>query len=307
MKNDFKDIVKDICDKNDIEFKLLSRDWIIMLRKDDKIKFISGYKFPLNDHALGEILDDKYGLYYVLNELGIPVAEHNILYDSSNNNEYAIGYNDRNLIYDYFKDNNNSIVLKTNVGTCGHNVYRINNFNDIDPTLDSLFSKYNSISYCPCYTIKNEYRVIVLNKKIKIIYKKIKPIVVGNGKDTIKDLLLKFNYQYFNNKLDSDEFERVLDKDETYEYDWKFNLSKGAVANFEIDKTVLKELKKIVKKILNNVDLGFASIDIIEMGSKFLVLEINSGVMTKNLVNIIKDPNIIKSMYEEAILTMFQE
>ena len=56
-----------------IKYKLLSKDWIIMLEKDGKTRYICGYKFDLNGHGIGLITDDKFALYEVLKAKGIPV------------------------------------------------------------------------------------------------------------------------------------------------------------------------------------------------------------------------------------------
>lgn len=53
-----------------------------------------------------------------------------------------------------------------------------------------------SYSVCPFYNIENEYRVIILNNEIRLIYKKILPIVCGDGESTVKELLKKFNYVF---------------------------------------------------------------------------------------------------------------
>ena len=307
MLNKFRKMIKKICEKNNINYTLLSKDWIIMLKKDNKIRFITGCKFPLDSHSIGEILDDKYALYEVLKENEIPVVEHNILYPNSNTNDYALDSNNSKLIKDYFLRNNNNIVLKPCKGTCGNNVYHITSINDIDKILEILFSKNTSISYCPFYNIKNEYRVIVLNGNIELMYKKHKPIVTGNGKDSIRNLLLQFNYEYFNNKLDDKIYENILDDGEIYEYDWKFNLSNGAIATFDIDDNIKEKIKEIAKEIIDKLELKFVSIDIIETDKELLVLEINSGVMMENLINMIDDTTIIENIYEKAILLMFDK
>ena len=290
MLNKFRKMIKNICEKNNINYTLLSKDWIIMLEKDSKIRFITGCKFPLDNHSIGEILDDKYALYEVLRENKIPVVEHNILYPNNNTNDYALDANNSKLIENYFLKNNNSIVLKPCKGTCGNNVYHITSINDIDKILEILFSKNTSISYCPFYNIKNEYRVIVFN-----------------GKDSLRSLLLQFNYEYFNNKLDDKIYDNILDDGEIYEYDWKFNLSNGAIATFDIDVNIKEKIKKIAKEIIDKLELKFVSIDIIETDKELLVLEINSGVMMENLINVIDDTTIIENIYEKAIILMFDK
>ncbi|MBR6948672.1 MAG: hypothetical protein IKH54_00625 [Bacilli bacterium] len=299
-------VIKEICEEEKIEFKLLSRDWIIRLKKDNKERFISGYKFDLNSHALGEILDDKYGLYEVLREDNIPIIDHNILYSKDNNNDFAIGYNDINKVKEFFYNNNQSIVIKPNKGTCGNGVYHITNINDIEPLVQKLHKDNYSISYCPYYDIEKEYRIIVLNNQIKLIYQKNKPVVIGDGIKTIKELLLDFNYNYFKNIEFDNTYNRVLEKDEIFEYNWKFNLSTGATAQILNNKEVEENLKRIVEQVLSKLEIKFASIDIIKTNdNKYLVMEINSGVMMKNIYYLL-DKKIVKDIYKEAIKTLFE-
>ena len=102
--------------------------------------------------------------------------------------------------------------------------------------------------------------------------------------------------------------ERILKKGEKYAYDWKFNLARGSRANFEIEENDKKQILDIINKILNNFKIGFCSIDIIKTESKFMVLEINSGVMMTNLIKEnIDGKNIAFKIYEEEILNIFGE
>ena len=71
--NDMQSLIKDIADEKNIKFNLISKDWIIILEKDNKIRSIAGYKFDLNNHASGLICDDKYALYDALKLLNIPI------------------------------------------------------------------------------------------------------------------------------------------------------------------------------------------------------------------------------------------
>ena len=301
-----RELIKKICEKHSIEYKLLSKDWIIMLKKNNKIRFISGCKFSLNDHAIGEILDDKYALYDVLRANNIPVVEYNILYPRTNNNSYAIDANNSNNVKEYLKKHN-EIVLKPCKGTCGNDVYHITDINEIDEKLDALFSRYSSISYSPYYNIKNEYRVITLNGNIEIIYKKERPIVIGNGKESIRELLLSFNYEYFKDKLDDSVYDKILAGGESYEYSWKFNLSNGSRASFDISDVIRRKIESISKSVIKKLDVKFSSIDIVEVGDNFLILEMNSGVMVENLLSMIDDINTVENVYERAILSMFGE
>lgn len=305
---EFHKLIKEICDENKIKCSILSKDWIVMLEKDNKTKFISGYKFDLNGHGLGNVFDDKFATYEILKNKNIPIIDHKIVFATNNKNDYAINANSYDIVTKYFNDNNQNIVLKANNSTCGNEVFHITNIKEIPTTLDALFQKSFSISICPFYKIKTEYRLIILNNECVLIYGKRKPVIVGDGKKTIRELLREFNPYYFTNKLNEEKYDKTLEKNELYEYSWQFNLSKGAVC-FEVEDASLKQrLIEFSKKIIDCIDLGFCSLDIIETKqNELFIMEINSGVMMKNYINIIQNGRkIAKKIYKDAILAMFK-
>lgn len=308
MKNNFKEIIKEICIEDNIKYKFLSKDWVIMLEKDGKTRFISGYKFDLNSHGIGLIVDDKYALYEVLKSKNIPVIEHKIVYNKMNNLDYAIGCNTYEYVKEYFQKNNNNIVIKPNNGTCGKNVFNVTEVNEIDIVLDKIFLKNYSISICPFYKIKHEYRAIMLDGENKLLYSKYLPIVTGDGNKTIRQLLLDFNYDYFIDKLEDSKYDKVLPKNKTFEYNWKFNLSQGSIAKKLNDKLLQDRLIKIAKQVCKEINLKFGSIDIIETtNNELLVLEVNSGVMLENYIRL--NPNeyiYAKDIYRNAIKNLFK-
>lgn len=305
MNNEFCLLIKEICKENGIECDVLSTGWILSLNKNGVRRFISGYKFDSNGHALGQILDDKFGTYELLRSCGIPVCEHNILYSRNNHSTYAIGCNTFSYVGELFNKYNEDIVIKINNGTCGINVNRFRDLEVLREFFENLNTK-SSYSVCPFYNIVNEYRVIVLGGVVQTIYKKELPIVYGDGSSSIKQLLEEFNYEYFKN-IDDKKLDRVLDFGDEYIYSWKFNLSNGSKPSFSIDEVDNDNILEVVYRILNQLDLGFCSIDIIKtIENEYLVMEINSGVMMKNLIkgNDL-GYNYAKEIYEKAVLSLF--
>ena len=106
MKN-LQRIIKQIALENDLSYEVLSCDLVIKLTKGNKIRYINGYKFGLNSHSLGLILDDKYATYELLNSLNIKVCKHHILFRPNNHNSYAKNYNSFKYCYDLFLKYNN--------------------------------------------------------------------------------------------------------------------------------------------------------------------------------------------------------
>ena len=302
----YKEIIEELCNELNIKYTYLSKKWIIRLEKNNIIKYLVGNKFDLNGHAIGILMDDKYAFYDTLKSLNIPVCLHHIFYRKNDSSTHAIGCNTYESIYEYFYKYNENIVVKINKGLMGKDVYHIKDKEELTKILDKIFIENKSISICPYYDIKNEYRVIILNNEIKLLFKKEKPIVIGNGVNTIKELLIEFNKNYFENIELPD---TVLKQDEIYEYDWHFNLSRGSKASTKIDKELLEKISNLALEVTKKVGIKFASIDIIETKDKeLLVLEANSGVTINKATNFIENGReIAKSIYKEALIELMKD
>ena len=296
--NNVQKILKEICDELNIKFTLVSKNWVIVMEKEEKVKYVVGFKFPLNDQACSRVCDDKYALYEVMKHFEIPVTEHFIIHKN---------YKKENII-NVCNKYNNDVVIKANLGTCGNDVYHKSDIDSIFEVIDELLIDNYSISLCPYYDIKTEYRSIILNDNVEVVYGKIKPIVIGDGKKTIYELLLDFNNVYFSSVSCNEELSRVLDKDEVYEYSWKFNLSKGAMPFFLEDKEKESTIKNMALEVAKVLGIKFASVDIIELyDGTLLVLETNSGVMMSNFsVNLEEGKDIAKDIYTKVIKEMFK-
>lgn len=291
---EYKEVIKKICEEENIKLNIVSNNWIYILEKNNIIKYIVGYTFGLNKDSIAKILDDKYALYSILYKFNIPIIEHNILYKNYN----------KLLVKELFLKYNKDIVIKANISFGGKDVYHLKSLKELYKVMDKLFIKNYSLSLCPYQDINTEYRIIVLNKDIKLIYKKIKPIVIGDGKSTYQELLERFNPNYFKNKNIS---HKIIKKGRIKEYNWQFNLSKGAMAKEENNQDVIKELKKIVKMILKVIDINFASIDIALINNEYKVLEINNGVTLTKYMNIsFENEKKVYNIYKDAIKELFK-
>lgn len=294
----FNKIIKQICQEKNIQYEELSDDWIIKLKKENKNKFLVGYKFDLNTQATAEICNDKFALYAVLESEGIQVIKHNIIFK-----------NEESKLNKYFNEYNNDVVLKPNNGTCGNNVLHICEFNKLKDEYNRLINKYYSVDICPFYNIESEYRIIYLPNK-QYIYKKIKPIITGDGIHTVRELLIDFNKEYFskeeNLKNENVSADYVPALGEIIEYEWRFNLSKGAKIS-NVDDKEKEILMEIVRKIVEVIGVKFVSIDIVKLtNNQYMVMEINSGVMMENLIKLQENgEQIAKDLYGEAIDLMF--
>lgn len=287
--------LKEICLEENINLVSFSKDWIFKLEKNNKVQYITGFKFPNNVMSTAEICNDKVGLCTVLNHYDIPCVTHIPVFETDFSN----------IPKSYFEKllaESGKVVVKENKGTCGRNIFICSTLSDILNNITNLFKTEHVVALSPYYKINVEYRIIMLNHKPEIIYgKKIKS-VVGNGYSNIKDLC---NAQNISTEFLDETFLNYIPKKEEKAYLSKFhNLSKyGEYFDVE-DEDIIFKLTKIAKKATTSMDLNFCSVDIVDTKEGLKILEINSGVMAEKYgenVNYEK----VKTLYKKAILSCF--
>lgn len=257
-----------ICQDEQVDLQFLSTNWIKRLTKLHQTRYITGYKFDLNPNAASLIADDKAATYELLHSQEIPAAEHVILYDFNNQAKYTLGRNNLNYLMNYFMRHQQNIVIKPNCGTGGRQSFHITQSNQMAPALVEVFQTNPTAALSPFYGIKSEYRIILLDNEEQLSYMK------------------------------------VLQDPES----WKFNLQQGARAQ-EIPADKCVRVLNLAKQAVKVSGLRFCSVDIIEtVNDEFMVLEINSGVMTENyLKQHPEDYQKIYNMYRAAIRKMFEK
>ena len=170
--------------------------------------------------------------------------------------------------------------------------------------IDKLLLKQFSVSLCPYYHIKNEYRIIVLDNEIRLIFGKIKPFVIGDGIKNLDSLAKEINYL---KEIDNPNYIPKLN--EKVELSFKFNLSSGGKTFLDIPSTLKDTLESLALEVSNKLNIFFASIDIIVTNdNKIMVLEANSGVTLNNFVKQSPDYlSIVYNIYKDAIKLMFNK
>ena len=296
--NSIQLLIQKICEEEHIHFQLLSKDWIIVLEKDGETHYIMGSKFDLNNYVSAKICNDKYACYEALKYHHIPVCEYHIFFSCYSKEEVM------NCFLEYGRD----VVVKANKGSYGNHMFHVKDINELFQKMDLLLKDNYSISVSPFYSISCEYRLIVLNHEVELVFGKKRPIVVGDGVHTIYELLLEFNSPFFQKMEDHSSLDVILKEGKVYEYSWQHNLSKGAIP-FEVnDEELIEKLKKIAIQATNSLNLNFVSVDIIETATHELkIIEINSGVITNIAEYFVNGEDIAKNVYKKAILAMFEK
>ena len=158
-------IIKDYCETNNISLELISSEWILKLTKNNIIKYIHGYQFPLNPADTFLICNDKCATATVLSSAKIPCAEHTLLLPKFNQDKL-------NMVNLLFNKYDKKVVCKTNSGSSGKDVFLISSLKELGEKIEYIFNKDYYVAISPYYEINNEYRVIILDNVVRLIYSK---------------------------------------------------------------------------------------------------------------------------------------
>lgn len=307
----FIKILKEICEEQGYTIDFFSQNWIIKITKSGITNYIIAYNFGVNKDASSKICADKTATTEILSAHHVANVEHRLfhIHDNYQNDKG----NWENMI-DFFKNHHNKIVVKPNVGSNGTGVALIDSLYKLECEIYTKMSKKPAVCFSPFEEIVDEYRVVMLEDEPQLIFKKNKPTIRGNGKDTVLVLLDK---TFKTDTLSPEILEilrkknlnlaTILEKDAVVELNWKHNLGGGAKPEIvAIEKH--NHLVEIAKKAVKALEMKFASVDIIETENDgFKVLEVNSGVMLINFAGANQEGYILaKGIYTRAIKLMMK-
>lgn len=303
FNEEYLQLFTELAKNNNCEIQSLCNNYIFEI-KDLKSKnkfFIINNCLPLNDGSAKFICFDKVALSDILTNNKIDNIEH-ILYKNLTDKHYKNNID----LYDYFLKHNKKVVLKNNHGSSGIDVYLAQTKAEFKKYLKIIYKKNEDIAICPFVDFKEEYRCIMLDGKCEICFRKVRPFVVGNGRDAIKELVLK-KYSKDILREVKQKTSTILKQGEKLLVGWKHNLSCGSVPEVILDKNLKKRLCAIAKRCTSLLGLRFCSVDIIDDGQKLRVLEINSIVNANKFASYSKEnEHMVKEMYNKAFIKMLK-
>ena len=260
--NHFYNILSEVCKEEGIKEEKLSFDWITKLTKGDKVHYAVRNQFDINSSTSTLIAGDKYATYSVLRNYEIPICEHQIVFNPKLREDYY----DENFIIGIkmLLKENRFIVIKGNNSYGSREVFKVSSFDDAINVIHKLFNEnVSSVSVCPYMDLKNEYRCIYLDGEILLVYEKSKPVIQGNGKNTVQELI---NYyidendgEFYDVSVEDVDVNYIPKDGEEINIGWKFNLEQGGTPrildinehkDIENGFNITKEIyRKVLKKL----------------------------------------------------------
>lgn len=290
----FVSILREVCAELGIRMQTYHGGWVLTLRKGARTEHIYGYDFSLNSAAAQQIAKDKAATFSILAEAGVPAIEHQLVmspilpdYVPENGNWVRL----RRLFGRWNRD----VVCKPNDGTGGRDIFRAQSLVQLERAIHVILAKGRACAISPYVAVKDEYRVVMQNGQPLLLYRKVRPHVVGDGRRPFVDLLADWigsaesNHQALKTKLktlgrmetDARMLHRVPKVGEVIPVNWQHNLGQGA-SPVEMNPRVGQgqELVALANKTMNAMQLRVASVDmVVASPGKPQVLEVNSGIM----------------------------
>ena len=300
-------IIREICAEEGITLQSYSFDWIFRLTKNGKTGYILGYQFGLNAASVNSICCDKSAASELMTELGIPNIRH-FLFASPSEQKFVgnCGFMEDLLL---LLKKHGCLVVKPNDGTGGELVYKVRTPCELETAVFEIFRKAAYLAASPFEEIENEYRAVILDGEVRLLYTKKRPSLVGDGSKSVKELLLEKmsagEYISPEEYPDGKTLNRIPGSGERVLLNWRHNLGQGAKAVPVRDEETRRAVGEIARGVYEALGVRFASVDVVETAEGLKVLEINSGVMMENFAGQDETSRrIAKEIYRDAIRKM---
>ena len=286
-----------------------SQNWIKVLSKEGASRIVYGYKWSVNPAGSALTCSDKAAASDVMKAHKIPHIRHR-LFLSPALGDWAPKEGSWPAIHDYAKKHGGDLVCKPKDGTGGEGISHVKTGRELETVVSEIFKKSNDVVLCAFKKIVTEYRVIVLDGHVELIFRKSPAGVTGDGEKSVAELVVAYLAG-----LDSKRAAAVAKnidpsilaskdvpaKDTVIPLHWKHNLGQGAAcelidgesyravtgASAPAAEAPVDRLVTLALRTVKALDMGFCSVDVVQLAKDdkvFRVMEVNSGVMMDNLV-----------------------
>lgn len=188
MKKQFRNVLKEV--SREIGAKL----WIDPIYGDvGEILFVSGIKtlfrntsFALNPQSSAELAKDKGYTLMLLARDDLPIVSGETLL-RSDYISHPLGWSREEQVDSCIQRWGYPLVLKPNTYSLGNGVYKIWSMDVLKRKIDELFG-VTPMLRLERWHMGRDYRIVILDGRVRVAYERIPLTVVGDGVLTIKEL-----------------------------------------------------------------------------------------------------------------------
>jgi glutathione synthase/RimK-type ligase-like ATP-grasp enzyme len=307
-------LIREIAGEEGYALVSFSHNWILRLEKEERARHVFGYNFEINSATARMITSDKAATSDLLRNAEIANVDHK-LFLHPKLADYVSSTGNWSSMQAYVEKKGYPIIVKPNEGTGGVGLEKVDNPLELEQAVSTLFKGRRAISLSPFHEIEEEYRVIVLDDEVLLIYSKVRPHITGNGQASVLELISNLHQEEVISqkqfgqiiKRYPGDLQHKLPKGQKTNVSWRHNLGAGAQPEIVEDETLSAKLSELAEQARSAVNIRFASIDIVQVDGELKVLEINSGVMLEYFTRHFPDQREkAKSIYAQAIKAMFE-
>lgn len=279
MSDELKKLLKE-AKKLGIKVNIFPSFSLIKLSFKGKTRYILRGIVPLNKRFAGEITKNKNLTKILLKRAGIKVPKGFLSFSLK---EALRNIKDKKL--------NFPLVVKPNDKALGEKVFaKIESKKELKECISILIKEKYLPFLVEEYFEGEDFRFLLIKKKIIAVARRIPPFVIGDGRSSLKKLIEKFNKKrkkpllmdeevFRNLKKQKVSLETVVEKGKKIKLRENANQGTGGLVE-DVTEKVHPFFKKIVKKIAKELDLDFVGIDILTKNitkkSPYVVIEVNS-------------------------------
>lgn len=163
--------------------------------------YLKDINFNLNSTVSASLSKNKAATSYFLKEFGYPVPEFTMVY--SDEKCARIKSNDTiSAGLEYAKNIGFPVILKPNNMSQGSYVFKANNETEYHIFISEILSNCDT-AQVQNFCAGNDYRVVVLDKKILSAYQRVPFYVIGDGVSSISDLIEKKQQSFITSGRDT--------------------------------------------------------------------------------------------------------
>jgi D-alanine-D-alanine ligase-like ATP-grasp enzyme len=225
---------------NGVRVDSLSDGWILRLSRGGQVRHTYGYRFDINPSAAGLAAQDKAATHAVLAHVGVPSVPHQLL--------RCGGYADLSAVVAGACRFGFPCVLKPNPGSGGRGVRLVESQREMARLIRRM-RPGETWTVSPYVAIEAEYRVVVLDGRNLVAYRKI-PHRQMDGLAANTRLV-------------------------------RHNLAQGCPPDL-IEPALLPALRRLAASCSRALALRLAAVDIVQDGGRLRVLEVNDGIMMEH-------------------------
>ncbi len=267
--------------------------------KNGRRRYFRGSCIDINTLGASEIALDKDYANMFMKQMGYATVPNSLtFFTKSFAKKVGLPKRDIDGAYRYAKKIKFPVIVKPNSGSQGTNVALVHNKKEFYKAMRSVFGR-DRIALVQSPVRGKDYRVVVLDRKIISAYQRVPLNVTGDGKSSIRELLIKKQKQFIRDRRDtrinfSDQrmmdklrhqnlnLKSVIEKDRLVYLLDNANLSTGG-DSIDVTNIVHKDFAKLSVSLTKDMGLRLCGVDLMISGDisekpdKYWILEINSA------------------------------